>query len=299
MRESRLFKLVYLLLSDGTVTAAELAKRFEVSQRTIYRDIDMLSAAGIPIQTTQGKGGGVSLLPGFVLDRLLVSKDEQRELISALQSLCAAGQPEAEALMDKLRALFPDQRADWIEVDFTRWGSDEAERRRFTQLRDAILGRRVIAFDYRDMYGRTTSRRTLPAKLVFKQSAWYLQAYCLSRGDYRTFKVSRISGLTITDEVYDRQLTPPPVEWLDPAVSTTPVTLRFAPTAASRVYDEMEDVTITQLPTGELLVDTRMADIEWILGYLMTYGSAVTIVSPPELNEAFRQEVTKMYQKFS
>ncbi|MEG2604723.1 MAG: YafY family protein [Clostridia bacterium] len=300
MRESRLFKLLYLLLSGDTLTAPDLARRLEVSERTIYRDIDRLSAAGIPIHTKQGKGGGVSLLPGFVLDKRLLSQEEQREMLFGLQSLAAA-QPEAGALLEKLRAFFPTQRTDWIEVDFTRWGGDEEERRRFALLRDAILQRRIIAFSYRDMYGQLSRRSAMPAKLVFKQSAWYMQAYCLHRSDYRTFKMARISGLCITDEHFQTELIPPPIDWADSGASLTkiPVCLRFAPQAAPRVYDEFEGACIEALPTGELLVRTSMSPDGWLLSYLFTFGETVFVEQPAQLRAQMITKAQKIIQKSS
>ena len=117
MQDSRWFRIVYILLDTGKCTASELAEKLEVSVRTIYRDLDALSAAGIPVYATQGKGGGVSLLPEYVLDNVLLSGEEKEKILMALQDLSVADETAGELLV-KLGALFQTRAADWIEVDF-------------------------------------------------------------------------------------------------------------------------------------------------------------------------------------
>ena len=179
------------------MTAAELAGRFEVSVRTIYRDIDALSAAGVPVYTTQGKGGGVALMDHYILDRAAFTEEEQRQLLTALQSLPEAARAGADETLAKLSGLFRRRETDWLQVDLSRWGSVEADQRKFEALKTAILDRRAAAFTYVSSYGLTTDRRVLPARLVFKGQSWYLQAYCTEKEDYRTFKVSRILKLSV------------------------------------------------------------------------------------------------------
>ena len=151
MQINRLFEIIYLLLEKGSVTAAALAERFEVSVRTIYRDIDLLSGAGIPVYCSRGRGGGVSLLPDFVLDKSLLSEREQDEILFALQSV-AATHAGGEEVLERVNTLFRRQGADWIEVDFSHWGwdwgSDEGEKRKFNLLKDAILSRQKLHFIY-------------------------------------------------------------------------------------------------------------------------------------------------------
>ena len=120
MQDSRWFRIVYTLLDTGKCTASELAEKLEVSVRTIYRDLDALSAAGIPVYATQGKGGGVSLLPEYVLDNVLLSGEEKEKILMALQDLSVADETAGKLLV-KLGALFQTRAADWIEVDFSDW----------------------------------------------------------------------------------------------------------------------------------------------------------------------------------
>ena len=128
MKNGRLFELLYLLVERRALTAGELAERFEVSERTIYRDVDALSAAGVPVYTQRGQGGGIRLMDQFVLDRCLLSPREQDEVLFALRALLSTGGLEGAEALERLSALFRREAEGWVEVDFTDWGSGEQER---------------------------------------------------------------------------------------------------------------------------------------------------------------------------
>ena len=123
MQESRLFRILYYLLDKGRATAPELAEKFEVSVRTIYRDVDAISSAGIPIYVTTGRNGGIQFLDEYVLNKSFFSDSEKLEILSSLQSLSAVQYPEGDTILNKLGAIFQTSFTDWIDVDFSRWGS--------------------------------------------------------------------------------------------------------------------------------------------------------------------------------
>lgn len=148
MKNGRLFELLYLLVERRALTAGELAERFEVSERTIYRDVDALSAAGVPVYTQRGQGGGIRLMDQFVLDRCLLSPREQDEVLFALRALLSTGGLEGAEALERLSALFRREAEGWVEVDFTDWGSGEQERENFRIVREGILERRLLDFTY-------------------------------------------------------------------------------------------------------------------------------------------------------
>lgn len=172
----RLFEMIYLLLQHGSMTAGELAQHFEVSRRTIYRDMEELAAAGIPIYASKGKGGGIHLLPDFVLDKSLLSEAEQNEILFALQSL-AATSGDDNGVLERLSAWFQKNNPHWIDVDFSRWSSGAVEKKKFQRLKTAILNQYVIAFVYFNSLGETSQRLVEPVMLRFKNGNWYLQGY--------------------------------------------------------------------------------------------------------------------------
>ncbi len=282
MSVNRQFQMVYLLLERGRMTAGELAQRLEVSPRTILRDVDALSAAGVPVYTTQGSGGGVALLEGYVLDRAAFSDEEQCQLLTALQSL--PGQEGAQALT-KLSALFRRNQEDWLQVDLSRWGAADADNEKFRLLKRAVLERQTLAFHYASSHGSTRPRRALPARLVFKGQGWYLQAFDLDREDYRTFRLSRILSPTFTGEVFHRSLEPPDINYSGdiPPLFRVEARLRFASYMAYRVYDEFDQSCVTPQPDGSLLVEAVFPEDQWLYGYLLSFGAGVEVLSPGAL----------------
>ena len=268
MQINRLFEIVYLLMDRKSMTANELASHFEVSKRTILRDIDTLAIAGIPVFTMQGKGGGISIHDRFVLDKTVLSESEQRQILIALQGMSATKHLETESVLRRLRSLFNDADTDWIEVDFSRWGNSAADREKYDSLKNAVINRQAISFTYSDSYGETADRRVYPLKLVYKSKSWYLQAFCLLNNDYRTFKISRMRNVKTLADTFDNKTFQIPEteqpEYQSP--SLIEVKLYFEPDFAYRVYDEFGDQYITQNEDGSIVV---------VKVYQMTSGSIV------------------------
>ncbi len=281
MKNDRLFQILYLLLDKGTCTAPELARALEVSTRTIYRDIEALSMAGIPVYAVQGKNGGVHLMPNYAFDKTLLTDDEQNQILYAIQSLKATSQP-VNALLSKLGGLFQKQNANWIEVDFSRWGMGNTDSAKFEQLKTALIGRRALEIVYCSSSGETNRRIIQPFKLVFKDKSWYLQAYCRMAQDYRLFKVNRIVELTVLNErFYDPPEDLPPLENEHMIQQGfTPMLLRFSPAIAFRIYDEFDRASITKDSDGSLLVSVRFPLDGWVVGYLHSFGTEMEILEP-------------------
>lgn len=284
MKNNRLFQLVYLLLEKGTMTAPELARALEVSVRTVYRDVEALSMAGVPVFATQGKNGGVSLLPNYAFDKALLSDEEQNQILYAIQSLRAVDQP-VDALLNKLGGLFQKQNTNWIEVDFSRWGMGSTDSVKFERLKTALTGRRALEIVYCSTSGETNRRVILPVKLIFKDKSWYLHAYCRMQEDYRLFKISRIVEMTVLDERFgDLPDDIPPLEQSIYAMpQMQPVSLLFSHAVAFRVYDEFERSVIIQQPDGKLLVKVQLPQDGWVVSYLLSFGTEVSVLEPPEL----------------
>ncbi len=297
MSQARLFELVYLLLEKGKMSASELAERFEVSVRTIYRDVDALSAAGVPVYTLPGRNGGVALMEQYVLSRAALSQEEQGQLLTALRSLSGEVSPGAEETLSKLSALFRRSEPDWLQVDLSHWGNSEAANAKFQRLKEAILSRRVISFTYVSSYGEKTAREVLPARLVFKGQGWYLQGFCLDRQDYRTFRLSRMLGLAVTERTFPTPLSPPSIRDSGGSPPIVSLGLRFSPSAAFRVYDEFEEGQVTTLADGSLEVRADFPEDGWVYSYLLSFGGQVTILSPERVRGQVGRMAREIFQK--
>ena len=297
MSAGRLFQILYLLLRHQRLTAEELARRLEVSVRTVYRDVDALSAAGVPIYTAQGKGGGISLMEGYLLDRAAFTEEEQCQLLSALQAM-----PEQEdsAALTKLSALFCRSEDNYLQVNLSRWGASGWDRETFRLLRQAIRDRRAIAFRYASSRGEIRPRTVLPARLVFKGQAWYLQAWCTQREAYRTFRLSRILAPALLPQTFHRRLEPPDIEFPGdiPPLFRVEAVLRFSPSLSYRVYDEFDKSCIHTEEDGSLVVKTVFPKDQWLYGYLLSFGAGVEVLAPGALRRHLALLAREIWRRY-
>lgn len=295
MQIHRLFEIIYILINKKRVTAGELAEHFEVSRRTILRDIDTLTIAGIPIYTSQGRGGGISILDNYVLDKTAISGDEQNQIIMALQSLDSVQNVDSGKLLSKLTSLFNKADTNWIEVDFSHWGKSSSDKERFEILKRAILKKQAVTFAYSSSYGETSDRKIYPLKLVFKSRAWYLQAYCLLKNDYRIFKISRMLSVEATSDRFSEEFAPPPIE---PENFTSSdlvhLELCFAPHAAYRVYDEFDAGDVVKNEDGSFTVKVSFPNDYWLYGFLLSFGTAVKVVKPAIVRDVLLEQAKEI-----
>ena len=293
MRESRLFRIVYYLLQNGKATAPELAQKFEVSIRTIYRDVDSISSAGIPIYATQGKGGGISILNDYTLDKSLFSEQEQEQMLTALQGMVATTEENSNELLTKLSGLFQINSTNWIEVDFSDWAHRTPQQDTFNIIKEAIFQKRVISFCYFSGKGNKEKRNVRPIRLVFKSKSWYLYSFCLLRNDYRFFKLTRIKELEMLSETFTQDFTPTKIEKQIQVENTVAVKLKFDRQAAFRVYDEFTD-SITEDSQGNLYVQIDLPDNEVLYSYVMSFSDSVEVLEP----QSIREQMKKDYRKY-
>lgn len=300
MQSTRLFEILYSLLERDGMTVPLLAEKLEVSTRTVRRDLDALSAAGIPIYTARGRNGGVRLLPDFVLSKTLLSAREQDEILAALQSLKATGSGVESDVLTHLNGLFRRGAADWIDVDFSPWGGGPAAKAIFPQLKDAILERRRVTFDYFASNGVSGRRTVEPCRLCFKGSNWYLQGYCLSRGAFRVFRLSRMERLTVEADYFAPRCAPQLDGETDgQIVPMQALIIRFSPVMAFRVYDSFRREEIRRQADGSFLVRTMWPQGDWGLSYLLSFGGEAEILDPPEMRKALRREAERMLKSYS
>lgn len=300
MQESRLFKILYYLLDRGRATAPELAARFEVSTRTIYRDIDALSGAGIPVYSEAGRRGGICLMNHFVLDRAVLTEAEKQDILSALQSVAAAGNRGGEATLEKLSALFQIQSENWYEVDFTRWGVQTGDHEKFELLKKSVLTHRRVRILYVGA-GREKSYRTVePLKLLYKSRAWYLKAYCLEKEAFRLFKLNRILKWEVLEENFVQRTFPgsDAAPRPEPSQPEPPqVILSFPGEMAYRVYDEFDSSQVRELEDGSLLTAAPMPVDEWLIAFLLSFGDQVEIMEPVYLKNILAERALKICEK--
>jgi len=286
-------------MNKKRLTANELAAHFEVSRRTILRDIDTLGAAGIPIYTTQGKGGGIFIHDNFVLNKTLVSEDEQKQILFSLQSMSATEFIDTEQVLGRLRSFFAGPGKEWVEVDFSRWGHSAADNAKFEMLKNAIISELAVSFDYLSPYGESKGREVYPLKLAFKSKAWYLKSFCLTENDYRIFKFTRINNMVTLDKPFnsgDYEI--PSMQSVEepPSPDFVDVKIFIAQNAKYRIYDEFAESDITVNEDGSLTLRTALG--LWIYDYLLSYGTAVEVLEPQYIRDELVARIEKIKNKY-
>ena len=296
MKDNRLFRILYYILEKEKVTANELADKFEVSVRTIYRDIDSISSVGVPIFTTQGKGGGIKIDNEYILNKSLFDANEKEQIIAALQGLEKTNKVYKSELITKLSALFKIKNSNWIEIDFTSWGSNNTYQDLFNTLKIAIINKNIISFSYNSSKAEKINRRVKPIRLLFKEQDWYLYAFCLLRNDFRYFKLSRIKDLEVLAINYEDNFENIVLKREIKYENTVNIKLKFNKSVAFRVYDEFK--AIVEDKKGNLYVEMKIPNSYKLYNYIFSFGANVEILEPKEIRNQFKNMINKIAKKY-
>lgn len=296
MKDNRLFRILYYILEKEKVTANELADKFEVSVRTIYRDIDSISSVGVPIFTTQGKGGGIKIDNEYILNKSLFDANEKEQIIAALQGLEKTNKVYKSELITKLSALFKIKNSNWIEIDFTSWESNNTYQDLFNTLKIAIINKNIISFSYNSSKAEKINRRVKPIRLLFKEQDWYLYAFCLLRNDFRYFKLSRIKDLEVLAINYEDNFENIVLKREIKYENTVNIKLKFNKSVAFRVYDEFK--AIVEDKKGNLYVEMKIPNNYKLYNYIFSFGANVEILEPKEIRNQFKNMINKIAKKY-
>lgn len=295
MKAGRLLGILHYLLAHGRTPARVLAQRFEVTERTILRDMDDLSEFGVPVYAIQGQGGGWEIDRRYVLPAGLLQEQEQSQILAALE----ASQADA-GLLDKLRAHFKgSQKADhWLLVDQSTWHQSPHLSRDFDWLKQAILERHLVTFRYCSNQGSWSQRQVEPARLVLKHYRWYLYAWCRERQAFRYFKLSRMQDLQVLAQGFDADYSHLDLPQTLFESDLSPVSLRFDDQVAYRVYDDFAGLAVKD-DQGGLLVQTQLPINQDLVAYLLSYGAHVQVLAPQSLAQAVQHQIKEMWQKLN
>ncbi|WYW08598.1 YafY family transcriptional regulator [Fusobacterium nucleatum] len=297
MKDNRLFRILYYILEKEKVTANELAEKFEVSVRTIYRDIDSISSVGVPIFTTQGKGGGIKIDNEFILNKSLFDANEKEQIIAALQGLEKTNEAYKSELITKLSALFKIKNSNWIEIDFTSWGSNNTYQDLFNALKTTIINKNIISFSYNSSKAEKINRKVKPIRLLFKEQDWYLYGFCLLRNDFRYFKLSRMKDLEVLTMNYEDNFENMVLKREIKYENTVNIKLKFNKSVAFRVYDEFNGV-IEEDEKGNLYVEMKIPNNYKLYNYIFSFGSNVEILEPKEIRNQFKNIIDELAKKY-
>lgn len=300
MKIDRLIGILVVLLQQERVTAPYLAEKFEVSRRTINRDIETLCQAGIPIATAQGQNGGISIMEGYRMDKTLLTSADMRAILTGLRSLdSVSGTNRYQQLMEKLSLGNSNVLASngHIMIDLSSWYKSSLAPK-IEMLQSAIEFHEIAAFRYFSPRGETR-RRIEPYQLVFKWTSWYVWGYCLDKGDFRLFKLNRLTEFVNTGEAFTPRKAPLP-ELTAERVYPIAITVQavFEADMKWRLVEEYGPESFAEQEDGRLLFSFGFADRESLYGWLLSFGDRVELLEPQEIREELRLLTENMYTKY-
>lgn len=301
MKIDRLVSIIMILLDKERISAQALADMFEVSLRTIYRDIDAINMAGIPIRSTSGVGGGFEIMQQYKIDKKVFSTADLSALLMGLSSLSGMirGDELAHALA-KVKSFVPadsakdvELKVNQIRIDLSPWRGNSNIQPYLEMIQTALQENKLLTFEYIAHHGNRTVRTVEPYQLVLKNSHWYLQGYCHQRNDFRLFRLSRMSKLQMEEEIFTpRDFQKPQLDFDDIwKTMHTKIKIRIHKSVMDRVLDfsSYEDFS----PDGEehYIVDFPFLENEYHYAILLSFGNKCECLEPLHIRTEMKRRI--------
>lgn len=304
MKIDRLVSIIMVLLDKKRMGAQELADMFEVSPRTIYRDIDAINLAGIPIRSTSGVGGGFEIMPEYKIDKKVFSTADLSAILMGLSSLSnmVRGDELVNALA-KVKSFIPAEKAKDIEIktnqiciDLSPWIGNQNIQPYLETIKAALKNCRLLSFEYTAHHGNKTVRTVEPYQLVLKSSHWYFYGYCYTRNDYRLFRLSRMSDLKLEQDTFIPQSYQKPVLDFEETLAAmqTKIKIRIHKSILDRVLEYCTQDHF--VPDGEehYLVNFPFIENEYYYDILLGFGNKCECIEPPHIRTEMKRRICEI-----
>ncbi|MFT3654567.1 hypothetical protein DALLNEIH_00987 [Bacillus sp. B01(2024)] len=301
MKLERLLSIIFKLLHNEILSASSLADEFQVSSRTIYRDIEAICAAGIPIVSYQGANGGFGIMKGYKFDKSLIGSHDVLNLITVLSSLSSLFEDrEVEHTIDRLKSLDTSgNRTLYVELESLR-----TEPNSLRHLRKAIHEKKVVRFDYVSNKNEFTSREAEPIHLHYKFRNWYVYGYCRERQDVREFKVSRMMNITLTQEefMHSHKVKDDSSYSDSNAEGFEDVVIWVDHNSLAKALDQFQNASKVMNSDGSMTFTISVYQplhAGWLISILLSFGSGAKMIKPVQLQSkliAEAKKIMKVYQ---
>lgn len=305
----RLLSMIFLLINREKVTAKELADYFSVSVKTIYRDIETLSLASIPVTSFPGVHGGYGILRDYVVDKNMFSYEEIVSALSVLGSIGSFFNDPAIALVsEKITSLIDAGKKDELKrlagemiFDLSAWGDGEPTQKKLNIIREAMRERRLLSFNYTNRSGESIGRIVEPINILFKERAWYMKGYCRIRKDIRTFKLTRIAGLTLSDETFKQDNNKYDMKKVENNIinnsKDVKVIMKIEKDVRCRVEDQIDAERIYE-ENGQLFAQINYPDEEELYSMILSFGDKVEVIEPDYVKAAVKNMAARVFAKY-
>lgn len=309
MKLGRLLSIVIFLLNRERVSAEELAARFEVTVRTIYRDMEAIGSSGIPVVSYPGKNGGYGIMENYRIDRHILNIDEILSIITALKGVYQSfeGKESGQAL-EKMKSLLPGKGRDKIEslsggiaFDISPWNDTKGISLLCKTIFRAIRESKLLRFDYISWKGEDLPRHAEPITMVFKGFSWYFFDFCRFRKDFRFFKVSRLRNLILTEECFEPRFEDyrNHIKWIEFEQANIEYKLKFTGSSVNRLNEYFEPSSLKYFPDGSVIARATYPDQDWVIGFLMMFGDSLEVLEPDSAREQILDISQRIMKKYT
>ncbi len=302
MKYQIMMGILFTLLAKKRMSAGELASRYDCSPRSIYRYVEELIVAGVPIDVARGAGGGIYIADSYKLPKGFFTREEYDKARAALLAMHEqTGDPILESALEKLTAQMKSEKLDTaisgnILVDSGTWGDERRFSEKLTLLDRAISEQAVLSIDYVDREGERSKRDIEPHLLVYKQSLWYLYAYCRTREAFRLFKVGRMRAITVKGELFERRpFTREEIPLFFRQTEEEMISAKFAVSREALPFaEEWLGVDNVYSEEGNFYAEVTLPDDEALVGKILSAGAGFTVLAPESLRRRVREEAMKI-----
>jgi predicted DNA-binding transcriptional regulator YafY len=295
MRIDRMLTIVVMLLNRDRITARELADKFEVSVRTVYRDIEAINMAGIPVISFSGNDGGFGIMENYRIDRQLLTLSDMFTILSALKGVNTGLKAiELDSAIEKISSLVPKEKSDEMKlrfeqfvIDINPWGYSDKHKNFLKKIQSSITSNSLLKIKYSSTKGESLGRTIEPMTLILNGYTWYLFAFCKNRNDYRVFKLTRIKSLNIMQQNFIRRESSYKdyIKQDNESNSNVHLVLRFSPGIRTRVEEYFNEDQIDVQENGDMIVKVSYPENEWVYSTLLSYGEFVEVLEPPHIRK--------------
>ena len=294
MKIDRLLSIVIVLLEQNKISATKLAEMFEVTTRTIYRDIETIQAAGIPIITYTGINGGIGILEKYKIDKKFFTKEDITTLMTGLGSISSSvSNVELTKVLTKLQSLIPEEHIQEIKlksgqiiIDLTTWSGNKKLQSNLNKIKERLNERKYLEFHYLEGSERSSKRKVEPYQLLWKEEKWYMNSYCTLRNDFRLFKLARISYLKVLDETFTLRkfdIKDLEMNWIEKRIIN--IKLLADISLKERILERCEEDRITYCDENKMIVDFPFVDDDFDYEELLSFGNRCECLEPAEVRE--------------
>lgn len=303
MKIDRLLSIIMVLIEQNKISASKLAEMFEVTPRTIYRDIETIQAAGVPIVTYTGTNGGIGILENYKIDKKFFTKEDMITIMTGLGSISSSVTNSGlNKVLTKLQSLIPEDHTQEIKlksgqvvIDLTTWSGNKKLQANLIKIKEALNQRRYLIFKYLDGNGKSTERKVEPYQLLWKEEKWYINSYCTMRNDFRLFKLSRISYLKVLDETFSLRefdMEELRMNWSEKRILN--IKLLADVSLKERILERCEEENITYCGKNKMIVEFPFVDDDFGYELLLSFGNKCECLEPVEIREKLIEKIRNM-----